>query len=134
MIKQILISIVVILALVAMMLWVDKVWADDAVKAIIGEASNQGYHGMLAVAVGIRNRGSLKGVYGVNSPHIDNEPRYVWEMARKAWNESETNRIHTGDHWASKIVDKEWLDHMRASDKFVEVYDYKDHVFFREVK
>src|SRR3990167_7930662 len=31
----------------------------DAIRAVIGEAGNQGYAGMLAVACGIRNRGTL---------------------------------------------------------------------------
>ena len=67
-----------------------------AVRAVIGEASNQGYRGMLDVAVGIRNRGTLKGVYGVTAKHVDKEPQWVWKMARKAWRESEYNRTHSG--------------------------------------
>ena len=71
----------------------------QAVKAILGEASNQGYQGMLAVACGIRNRGTLQGVYGLKAKHIYNEPQWVWNMAQKAWDESLNDRIHSGTHW-----------------------------------
>lgn len=107
---------------------------DLAVRAIIGEASGEGYKGMLAVASAIRNRGTLKGVYGVNAKHVDKEPSWVWDMARKAWNESEFNRVHSGDCWASIHVDKKWLAKMRSSSSFKEVYVYNSHVFFQELK
>ena len=101
---------------------------DQNIRAIIGEASNQGYQGMLAVACGIRNRGTLKGVYGVNAKHIDNEPNYIWKLAEKSWIESEHNRIHSGTHWENiKAFGKPyWAESM------VEVYRYKDHVFYKE--
>lgn len=99
-------------------------------RAIIGEASNQGYEGMLAVACGIRNRGHLYGVYGINSPHIDKEPEWVWRMAKKAWEESKDNRIHTGTHWENvkEFGKPYWADSM------IEVYRYKDHIFYKGVK
>ena len=112
----------------------DKLLETYAWRAIIGESSSQGYHGMLAVACGIRNRGSLYGVYGLNSPHIDKEPEWVWRMARKAGKESEHNRIHEGDCWGSNIVDKDWLEKMNKSNRFIKVYEYKNHTFFKEIK
>lgn len=72
----------------------------QAIRAIIGESSNQGYVGMLAVAEAIRNRGHLKGVYGLKSPHVDNEPQWVFNLAKKAWGESKTTNLVKGaDHW-----------------------------------
>jgi hypothetical protein len=59
-----------------------------AVKAIVGEASGEGYRGMLAVAGAIRNRGSLQRVYGTDASHVRNEPEWVWRLAKKAWEES----------------------------------------------
>lgn len=99
-----------------------------AIRAIIGEASNQGYRGMLAVACGIRNRGTLRGVYGVKAKHIDRQPKRVWNMARKAWAESEHNRIHDGTHWENTKAFGEpyWVKDMD------EVYRHKDHVFYKE--
>ena len=99
-----------------------------AVRAIIGEASNQGYQGMLAIAVGIRNRGHLKGVYGVKAKHVDKQPPWVWDRARKAWKESEHNRIHTGTHWENikAFGTPYWVSSMNK------VYEYKDHVFYKE--
>lgn len=99
----------------------------DAIRAIIGESSNQGYQGMLAVAVGIRNRDSLAGVYGLKAKHIDNEPKYIWDLAKKAWIESKTNRIHSGTHWENiKAFGKPyWVKKLKL------VYQYKDHNFYK---
>lgn len=64
--------------------------SDKAIKAIIGEAENQGYTGMLAVAGAIHNRGSLKGVYGLHSyrvrHHLYSDRTY--KQACRAWNEA----------------------------------------------
>ena len=71
-----------------------------AVRAIVGEAANQGRVGMLAVAGSIRNRGTLKGVYGVKNPMADKQPAWVWQRAREAWAASATNDITKGaTHW-----------------------------------
>jgi hypothetical protein len=61
---------------------------DKAVRAIIGEAANQKDRGMLAVACALRNRGTLRGVYGLNARHVDQQPPHVWASARKAWQQS----------------------------------------------
>ena len=98
---------------------------NSAIRAIIGEASNQGYRGMLHITVGIRNRGHLRGVYGLNAKHVDKEPAWVWALARKAWAESEYNRFHNADHWEStdfKIP--KWSKGM------IEVCKYKKHIFY----
>lgn len=72
----------------------------QAVRAIVGEAANQGRVGMLAVAGAIRNRGTLKGVYGVKNPSVDKQPAWVFERARTAWASSATNDItHGATHW-----------------------------------
>ena len=102
----------------------------EATRAIIGEAANQGYEGMLAMACAIRNRGTLRGVYGTSATHIDNEPNYVFEMARRAWRESEKNRIHDGDHWGSIRIDGHWIAKMRQTG-YIEVYSIKDHIYFK---
>lgn len=106
---------------------------EKAIRAIIGEAAGEEYQGMLALACGLRNRGTLKGVYGLNAKHIDKEPGWVWDLAKKAWKESEYNRIHAGGHWGSKICDKKWIKKMENSG-FVKVYEYKNHVFYKEVR
>lgn len=72
------------------------------VRAIIGEAASEGYEGMLAVAEGIRNRGTLKGVYGFNADFVDKEPDWVWEQASKAWDASKSSdTIKGATHWES---------------------------------
>ena len=69
---------------------------DQAVRAIIGEAANQGKTGMLAVACAIRNRGTLQGVFGLNARFVDRQPAWVWQRAREAWRQSAGTDITGG--------------------------------------
>ena len=75
----------------------------QAIQAIVGEASNQSHNTMVCVAHGIRNRGNLKGVYGVNASHNDSEPEWVWLSARDAWNESlaEKDTVNGAKNWGT---------------------------------
>ena len=100
---------------------------ENCIRACIGEASSQGYMGLLAVSCGIRNRGTLQGVYGLNAKHVDSEPKWVWDMARKAWEASLNNRIHPGTNWENiKSFGKPyWTKNMQ------EVYRWKNHVFYK---
>lgn len=72
--------------------------ADKAILAIIGEAESQHYEGMLAVAGAIRNRGSLRGVYGLKSPRVRKHlySQKTYDMAETAWIESES--VDTSNH------------------------------------
>jgi hypothetical protein len=105
----------------------EEIIDDKAIKCITGEAENQGYQGQLAVAVAIRNRNTLKGVYGCN--HKRKTPDYIYQQVKRAWEESKTNRIHTGTHWENiKAFGKPyWVDSMKL------VYQYKDHNFYKAV-
>jgi hypothetical protein len=63
---------------------------ERVVNAIIGEAEGEPYQGKLAVACSIRNRGTLKGVYGEKSPRVK-QHRYspkVFVDAVRAYEES----------------------------------------------
>ncbi len=72
----------------------------DAVRSIIGEAGGEGLEGMRAVASAIRNRGHLRGVYGLHAKHVNREPKWVWAMAKKAWASSkEYDYANGGTHW-----------------------------------
>lgn len=78
-----------------------------AVRAIIGEASGEGLEGMRCVASAIRNRGSLKGVYGLHAKHVDSQPKWVWKMARRAWKESATQDFACkATHWEGTAFKK----------------------------
>ena len=69
---------------------------NDYVDAVIGEASNGGYEGMLDIACAIRNRikdpqhskNPLHQVYGYHAKHNRGEPEETWNLARKAWADS----------------------------------------------
>lgn len=109
---------------------------DKAVLAIIGEAEDQGYDGMKAVACAIRNRGTLRGVYGLNAPRVKKHlySQGIEAKAIIAWrNSADTEEclfIGGADHWENiKAFGKpKWAG------KMVETYHYKDHVFYRRTR
>jgi hypothetical protein len=75
----------------------------DAVRAIVGEAAGQPYIVKIGVAEAIHNRGTLKGVYGLNAAHNRTEPAWVWRDARVAWAESKrTNITHGATHFGNR--------------------------------
>ena len=77
---------------------------DKAISAIVGEASNQSYDTMICVAQGIRHRGTLKGVYGVNARHNSSESEDTWSAAQEAWDESPytSDKINGAKNWGTK--------------------------------
>lgn len=68
----------------------------QAVRIAIGEASGEGLRGMQAVCEVLRRRGSVKGFYGLNAPHVDKQPKWVWAQARKAWASSRSSNLTNG--------------------------------------
>lgn len=116
-------------------------WAVDmdaygkrAVLAIIGEAEGEGYTGMCAVASAIRNRGTLKGVYGEHAPRVKKHlySKKTYQMAWDAWGVSmmPSNRASIGGatHWENvKAFGKPyWASSM------VETATIGSHTFFKE--
>ncbi len=101
---------------------------DNNVRAIIGEASGEGYQGMLAVACAIRNRGSLAGVYGLRSSHVDKQPEAVWVTAQQAWEDSKDVDVTYGaTHWENikAFGEPYWAKTMTITTKV------GNHVFYR---
>jgi len=102
----------------------------QAVKAIIGEAEGEPFVGKVAVAEAIRNRGHLKGVYGVKSPRVKKASLKVWKDAEKAWQESKkSNLVNGADHWES--VDFPVPSWSKSMTKTATI---GKHVFYRTVK
>lgn len=99
----------------------------DAVRAIVGEAAGESYQGKLAVASVLRRRGSLQGFYGYHGKHVDRQPAWVFEQARKAWRESAVKDYANGaTHFESTDFKRPaWSLRMR------EVLRIGKHVFFR---
>ena len=69
-----------------------------AVRAIMGEARGEPFIGKVALAEAIRNRGHLRGVYGLKVPmsKLNKEPAWVWADARRAWEESKKTNLTKG--------------------------------------
>lgn len=68
----------------------------QALRILIGEASGEGARGMQAVGEVLRRRNSTRGFYGLNARHVDKQPAWVWNMARRAWKESAASNITKG--------------------------------------
>lgn len=60
------------------------------VYCVIGEAEGEGETGMEAVAESIRNRGSIKGVYGCSAPRVRKQlySARILRQAEQAWEKS----------------------------------------------
>lgn len=109
--------------------WAGEIPQDKAVRILVGEASNQGYLGMVCIGEVLRRVGHTKGFYGLNAKHSAHEPAWVWIQARKAWLASATtNYTHGADHFENLKLDTPyWVKNC------VLTFRYKDHAFFREV-
>lgn len=122
-------AILLLFCLIHCLVYAEEIEAAPAIRAIIGEASDQGYTGMLAVACAIRNRGTLKGVYGLHAQHVNTEPQWVFDLAKKAWLQSESLDITSGaTHWENikAFGTPYWVKSM------IKVYVYKDQVFYKK--
>lgn len=89
--------------------------SEQAERCIVGEAASEGFEGMVAVGEAIRNRMTLKGVYGCKSDLYDREPQWVRDKAKDAWEASATSNLVKGaDHWENvKAFGKPyWADSM----------------------
>lgn len=108
------------------------VWGSEfapEVACIVGEAEDQSYRGMLAVAGAIRNRGHLKGVYGCQSRRLPYVKRSLWLLADKAWKESAQHDITGGaDHWHSVREPEAWWEKYGTLTVVI-----GEHKFYKEV-
>lgn len=103
----------------------------QAVRAIVGEAANQGFDGMTAVGEVIRKRGSVRGLYGYKAMEKRKEPARVWEMAEKAWQRSASTSI---THGATLFENIEAFGFPKSWDRSKVRFAAKvgDHSFFSE--
>lgn len=61
-----------------------------AVRALVVEAGGQQDEELCAHANALRNRGTLRGVYGLHAKHLSTEPQWVFDRARRAWDRAKT--------------------------------------------
>lgn len=104
---------------------------DVAVRIIISEAGDQGLKGMICIGEVLRLRASVKGFYGYKSNRINSQPKSVWEMAARAWDQSAYTHYTKGaDHFENihRFGDPWWVKYC------LKTYEYKNHVFYKEVR
>lgn len=123
-------AVAVLVLIMALPAKADNIPDSRAINAIIGEAENQGYIGMVAIGCAIRNRGTLKGVYGENASRVVRK-KYsanTYELAKKAWAESATHDITYGaNHWENTTA----FGVPSWSKKMKKTFSHKDHTFWR---
>lgn len=101
----------------------------EAISTIVGEASGEGFTGMVLVAEAIRNRGSLKGCYGLHATHSHYETKHTWDLAADAWQLSESTHLtHGATGWGS-TQDWKKLDFKRG--KIITIV-WNNHIFYKE--
>ena len=101
----------------------------EAIKTIVGEASNQGYKGMVCVGEVIRHNSTLRGFYGFKAMNHRQEPRWVWIQAQRAWYASKTtNLTHGANHFENigAFGEPYWVK------RCILTFVYKDHKFYKE--
>ena len=104
---------------------------DVAVRIIVSEGADQGLKGMTCIGEVLRHRASVAGFHSYKSNWIKKEPKSVWEMAEKAWERSaHTNYTKGADHFENirRFGVPWWAKYC------VKTYEYKDHVFYKEVR
>lgn len=134
-------GVIIVMAFVTPTAYAKEVPADLAIRAIIGEAENQGFDGMLAVACAIRNRGNLHGVFGLEQIRENSGifiritkhgPRRIRPAvvadAKRAWQNSLTEKLHNGTMWENikAFGVPYWAKNLKP------VYTVGDHTFYRE--
>lgn len=113
--------------------WSKPIPEKKAVWAVIGEAENQGPLGMLYVSCAIRNRGTLRGVYGLHSVRVvmGKYSAQIALAAKRAWEESENPDvclpIKGARFWENtgKFGVPYWAKGMQV------VFVYRNHQFFK---
>ena len=102
---------------------------EQAIKAVLGEARGEGFDGMYAVACAIRNRGTLKGVYGATASMEEIGPE-LYQQASRAWFNSEYGGDPTlgATHWHN--VEREGENYWTR--KLTRTYKVHSHTFFKE--
>ena len=108
-----------------------------AVKALIGEFEGEGYEGLKVGACALRNRGTLKGVYGLHANRVvkhlysdDIEAKAIVAWATSA-DPKECAYLKGASYWGSTIVDKAWIAKMERAG-YVHTITVKNTSFWRE--
>ena len=83
-----------------------------AKRAIVGEGAGESWPAKLAIASALRNRGTLKGVYGLRAHHIEHEPKWVWRHADAAWAESAKHDFAYGCNMFGGVIDDHYFQHV----------------------
>lgn len=122
----------IIITIVYMLMLPAEAYTDQqAVQTIVGEASNQGFKGMVCVGEVIRHNSSLNGFYGLKAMNHRHEPVWVWKQARKAWQASlKSNYTGGANHFENITAFGEpyWVKRCKLT------FIYKDHKFYREMR
>ena len=101
----------------------------NCIRAIVGEYAESDYQGMKLFAHALRNRKTLKGVYGFNADHVKKEKKDVWVNATLAWYDSlnEFDPLDGASEWrsANDIYNHGWPKGMSFITRYHTTYFFK---------
>lgn len=108
----------------------------QAVMAIIGEAEGEPLQGKIAVAEVIRNRDSLKGIYGVSAPRVIKHQysAQTFADATTAWEISKTSNLTGGAMGWGNAADIRKFKTQRWFKKCRVVKQIGNHYFWKELQ
>ena len=113
---------------------------NDYIDAVVGEAADGGYQGMLDIACAIRNRikdprhskNPLHQVYGYHAPHNKGESKETWDLARKAWTDSANQDTVNGATLWGNASDVQSFNKNWDMSKVAQTVSRLGHTFFKE--
>jgi hypothetical protein len=103
----------------------------NCIKALVGEVEGESYLTKLATAECLRNRGTLKGVYGINSKRIAKASKKVWEDCEMAWNQSSRANLVKGATVWGNSSDVKIFKKSKWFKSYVQTAKVGNHFFFK---
>lgn len=124
-----LLLICILLPLIGILIWrnfdkrkVPEFNDANCIRALVGEYAINDEYGMSLLAHALRNRGTLKGVYGFSAKHVLKESENIWTLAALVWLGSNFNAdpVRGANEWRSFQDIKR---HGMPKLKLIKIYD-----------
>jgi len=103
----------------------------NCIKALVGEVEGESFQTKLATAECLRNRGTLKGVYGINSKRISKASRKVWAECELAWSKSKASNLVSGATVWGNSSDVKIFKKTKWFKSYVQTAHVGNHYFFK---
>jgi hypothetical protein len=103
----------------------------NCIKALVGEVEGETFQTKLATAECLRNRGTLKGVYGINSKRLSKASRKAWAECELAWAKSKASNLVDGATVWGNASDVKIFRKTKWFKSYVQTAHVGNHFFFK---